>query len=148
MSKEFKPAHPYELARQRHEMPWLWRMLHEWTFPISTKVTHVYSRRNADRNVDTQTWQKWGFHFQARDGSEERLHIMDLSPDRVKATLWDGLEFSGVLLHIGETERLYHVAVLTHLNYGRTAKFEIFRCEIHGGFGLIFPELRNTDYIK
>ncbi|MFZ2484467.1 MAG: hypothetical protein WAW81_00780 [Minisyncoccia bacterium] len=139
--EEYKATHPNELARQREEMPWLWSMLTEWTFPISTKVVHVSSRKSVNRVIDSGTWQKWCFHFEDREGRGERLTLRDWSGDKVQSTLREGIEFSGVLLHIKKEERLADVAVLTHLNYGHTAKFEIFRCDIQGGFGLILPEL-------
>lgn len=141
MTKEYKLTHPDELARQRQEMPWLWSMLTEWTFPISTKVTHVSSRKSANLVIDSSTWQKWGFHFEYREGPGERLTLRDWSADKIQSTLCGGIEFSGVLLHIKKEVRLADVAILTHLNYGHTAKFEIFRCNIRGGFGLLLPEL-------
>ncbi len=143
--EEYKATHPDELARQRQEMPWLWGMLDEWTFPISTKVAHVRSRADVNRKVDTATWQRWEFHFQNTEDRGEKLHRMELNPDRVKPTLRDGIRWSSVLLHIRQNERLANVAVLTHLNYGRTAKIEIFRCAAQGGFGLYLPELLDVE---
>lgn len=146
--KEYKATHPDELGRQRREMPWLWSMLTDWKFPISTKVVHVSSSKNTNRVIDSSTWQKWCFHFEDREGRGERLTLRDWSGNNVQSTLREGIEFSGVLSYIRKEERLVDVAVLTHLNYGHTAKFEIFRCGVMGGFGLLLPELRMIESEK
>lgn len=138
-----KFTHPDELVRQRREMPWLWRLVLDWTAPVHSHIRWISSSQGLKLRVDGRG-AVWLFRF---------VHIDDSHKERVVEVPWtetpivsfwsktDQISLADMVKFVLEREarpeeRLWDVVVLLPHDGDEPKRLLINRCHLRGGMGL------------